>query len=89
MVNVLDPPRFWHGHGDGAKGHVGGDHKGGVRFTYCTSNPWRGDSSFDVPAPSVQATVAPAKPAPTSVPQPSSGTSDFGGGGNNIHEEYD
>ena len=53
LINVLDPQRFWHGHGDGAKVQMGGEHKCGVWFTYRTSNPCRGSSSLDIPAPTV------------------------------------
>ena len=61
LINVLDPPRFWDGRGNGAKGHMGEEHKGGVKFSYRTSNPWRGSSSMSIPAPAVSATAASAR----------------------------
>ena len=40
LVNHLDPALFWAGPGGGGKVHMPSEHKGGVKFSYFTPNPW-------------------------------------------------
>jgi len=90
LINVLDPSRFWHGRGDGAKGQMGSEHKGGVTFAYRTSNPWQSSSEQVVPDIASHTAAAPARVAPIAQQRshkpwldvrPPFGTSGAGGGG--------
>ena len=40
LVNHLDPGLFWAGPAGGGKVHMPSEHKGGVKFSYFTPNPW-------------------------------------------------
>ena len=40
LVNHLDPALFWAGPAGGGKVHMPSEHKGGVKFSYFTPNPW-------------------------------------------------
>ena len=48
LINALDPERFWHGHGDDAKGQMRAEHKSEVKFSDRNSNPWHGSSSLSI-----------------------------------------
>ena len=40
LVNHLDPNLFWSGPGGSGKVHMPSEHRGGVKFSYFTPNPW-------------------------------------------------
>ena len=68
LINVLDPPRFWEDRERTPQQHQMPDvHKGGVQFSYWTSNPWHGlgprNLPKDPPASEAAACLARAAPA--------------------------
>jgi len=40
LINHLDPSLFWSGPCGGGKVHMPSEHRGGVKFSYFTPNPW-------------------------------------------------
>ena len=74
LINVLCPKRFWEpGSVKAAPGHMGSSHKGGVEFSYSTSNPWLGRESQSIPKPPAEVSAASALVSrhPSQGPSPS------------------
>ena len=54
LINVLHPSRFWQPDVSSRKvheGEMGDTHKGDVKFSYWTSNPWLNRTSKSIPKP--------------------------------------